>query len=257
MTRIRYNRINFLQILHSGNGRHSSVLLTGAVPAAGLDAAPGDGEAARWCSSAPPCPPSYQLLRETLLLGHRLLREHTQTPPLQRAALTAALVAPCPSPAACWFLAQPAKLLRQLLLIQSWSMWASIAPCYWSQRLPDDELRKDHVELEGLEGRGAKAVPTEMVIRSWMISYSASTSETRIEERTGPWTLSWHPPATAQSLPRTEEVSLFPNTHKTKSGAKNPVLFIYFGFNACRPLTTRIFTTLLYFVWRCVLLSLV
>lgn len=58
------------------------------------------------------------------------------------------------------------------------------------------------------------------------------------------------PPATAQSLPQAEEVSLFPNPQRTNPGAKNPILFIYFGFNPCRPrpLTTRIFTALLWFV---------
>lgn len=107
----------------------------------------------------------------------------------------------------------------------------------------------------GSGGEGGKSVPREMMTRSWMISSLASTAETRTEERHCPWILSWHSPVTAQSLPQAEEASLFPSPQRTNSGARNLILFIYFGFNSCRPLTTRLFTSLLWFVWRYILLS--
>lgn len=170
--------------------------LTGPVPAAGLDAAPGGGQAARRGSFSPPSSSQYWLLQVTLLLDRHLLWEHTQTPSLQRAMLTAALAAPSPPPASLLpsAPARPAKLCMQLLSIRSWSTWASIAACYlsWRRQLPEGELGKDHVGLEGPEGKATEAVPREIVTRSWMMSFLASTAETGTEERNCPWTLSWH-----------------------------------------------------------------
>lgn len=216
------------------------------MPAEGLDAASGDGEAAWRCGFSPPCPLQHRFLQATLVLDHHLLLRE------QRTKLTAVLAAPSPPPGVC--LLQPGQLNSSCNCSQS-SLealsWALTAACYWSWWLHEDELGKGHVELEDLEGI--------LSLERWQQGpgqYPLWPPQPRLGQRKKVPLNSLLPlPAPAQTIPQAEEVSLFPDPQRTNSRAKNAILFIYFGFNTWRPLTTRPFTALLWFVWRHILLS--
>lgn len=157
------------------------------------------------------------------------------------------------TPAPAW----PAKLLVQLLSIQSWSKWASTVACYWSWWLHEEELGKDSVELEGLGGEGNRSCPQrdgDKVLDDILFGqHSWHQDRRKTLSLNSLLTPTRHSPESSKG----REVSLFPKPQRTNSGAKNPILFIYFCFNPCRHLTTKIFTAVLWFWWRHILLSLV